>query len=321
MSKRSKADIERARWLEDRKTYLGATEVAAVLGLHPFMSAHSVWLSKIGLSEEFSNIPMRAGIHMEPFIASEFTRGEYKGGDVFKSLKLRLIKSKTYRHKEYPFLACNPDREVQGIRYEGKRLRVGLECKRVGHWASRNFGQDGSDQVPEHYLIQIMWQMLIGKFDIVILAALIDDREIRTYSYTFNPEFSSFAHVFPKEDATKVFNFCVRWWGRHVGERVEPNLSHTDCDTDYAKQERASYENGRLGCPDETIDEVCAELKSLLPEESKIGDRVKAIKNQIRHFMVKEQISDLETQFGMFTYRTNAKGVPVFNHPFKGANA
>jgi len=320
-----KAESERIQWLTERRFYIGATEVAAILNIHPYSSAHSVWLSKMGLSENVSNIPMRAGTYMEGFISQEFASGNFKGSYFLKELKTRVIKSKTYRDARFPFLGCNPDREIIGIKYEGKKLRVALECKRVGHWAARNFGQDGSDQIPMQYMTQIMWQMLIGKFDLVILAALIDDREIKTYAYTFNPELSAFAHVFPKEDAVAACNFCIAWWKKHIELGQEPPLAHQDCDTQWSQSERASYDNGQLCCADEETFKVVQELAVAVKAKAE-AERIETdLKNKVRQFMLNEKASEMEVSIDgipeKFTYKTNAKGVPVLVTPFRSKNA
>lgn len=296
----------KSAWLAERLTYLGATDISAIVGINPYSTPHDVWLQKKGLLTVKETIPMRAGTYMETFIAQEFSREN----------SVKCLRSKTYKHKEYPFLACNPDRE---IKWNG--IDAILECKNVGHWAARNFGQDGSDQIPEHYMIQIMWQLLITGKDLVVLAALIDDRELRTYFYSFNPEYSEWAHIFDKEAGRKLFNHAIGWWNRHILGDVEPELTGADSDTEYVKRERDSYDNGKLTNTDEATDRLCVRLKSALVRESRAKLVANERKNRIKQFMASQGASSLESSVGIFSWKTNARGVATFNTPFRTGKA
>lgn len=59
---------DRATWLEWRKGYLGASEVAAAAGLDPWRSKLSLWVDKAGRSPRppAENASMRRGRHAEP---------------------------------------------------------------------------------------------------------------------------------------------------------------------------------------------------------------------------------------------------------------
>lgn len=296
----------RAAWLDERRTYLGATDVGAILGVNPYVTAHDVWLAKKGLAEDKSSVAMRAGVHMESFIAAEF-QAEHK---------VKARKSALYRDKQFPFLACNPDREIV---YKG--VPALLECKNVGHWASRNFGQDGSDQVPEHYLTQVLWQLIVTKKELVVLAALIDDRELRTYFYTLNPEHSTWAHVFDRDTAKATYSIAVNWWRRHIEGDIEPEMSGSDSDTAWLKSERATYENGQLTNTDLATDRECVRLGPALVRLARAEYAVNERKNRIKAFMASRGASVLESTAGDFTWKTNARGVAVFTTPFKSNKA
>lgn len=300
------ATPSKTEWLKERLTYLGATDVSAIVGLNPYQSSHDVWLLKKGLLSVPETIPMRAGTYMETFIAQEFQREN----------QVKCLRSRTYKHGTYSFLACNPDRE---IKWNG--IDAILECKNVGHWASKNFGQDGSDQIPEHYLIQIMWQLLITKKDLVVLAALIDNRELRTYFYSFNPEYSQWAHIFDKEAGSRLFNFAIGWWNRHILGDVEPDLSGSESDERFVKHERATYENGQLVNTDEATEKECLRLGKAIKRYERATMVLNESKNRIKQFMATNKASTLESGAGFFTWKTNAKGVAVFKTPYKSGRA
>lgn len=293
-------------WLEERKTYIGATDAGAIMGANPYRSAHDVWCDKLGLKEDESSIPMRHGTYIEPFIAQEWQR---KTG-------IKVYKSRLYRHAQHPWAASNPDREVV---IDG--VRGILECKSVGYWASKNFGQDGSDQIPEHYLLQCLWQLLTTGYKFVHLVALVDNREIRTFNYTLDPALSQTAHVFPRDMAVAVFSECGRFWNDHVVANVEPPLTGHDSDTEWVKRERATFENGQLVNADKATDRECQLLQRAIRRHARAKEVMEGRKNRIKAFMAENKASVLESTVGDFTWRTNVRGSAVFNTPFRSERA
>lgn len=293
-------------WLEQRREYIGATDASAILGVNPYSTPHDVWLDKKGLTKDESNIAMRHGTYIETFIAQEYER---KSG-------VKVYRSKTYRHAKFPFFGCNPDREII---LNGRRGL--LECKSVGYWASKNFGQDGSDQIPEHYLIQCLWQLLVTGMDFVQLVALVDNRELRVFTYSLNPELSETAHIFSKELAQAAFAKCGRFWKENVLADVEPELTGEESDTEWLKDLRPSYENGGLTNTDEVTDRDCVKLEASLKRLKRAELVANGRKNRIKKFMADRGASDLESTVGLFTWRTNVKGVATFNTPFRSGRA
>jgi putative phage-type endonuclease len=294
------------KWLEQRRSYIGATDAAAILGVNPYSSAHDVWLSKKGLTKDETNIAMRHGTYIETFIAAEYER---QSG-------VKVYRSKTYTHPKFPFFGCNPDREIV---LNGRRGL--LECKSVGYWASKNFGQDGSDQVPEHYMIQCLWQLLVSGMDFVQLVALVDNRELRVFTYSLLPELSEIAHIFPKELAQAAFARCGRFWKENVLADVEPEMSGHDSDTEWLKDLRPSYDNGQLTNSDEATDIQCSKLEVSIKRLNRAQEVVNERKNRIKKFMADRQASALESSVGLFTWKTNVKGVATFNTPFRSGRA
>lgn len=296
----------RAQWIKERETYIGATDAGAIAGVNPYVSPHDVWLAKKGLSEQPDSIAMRHGIFVESFIAKEYQR-------VTGS---QIRKSRLYRHPKFEYFGCNPDRE---IRIEGREGL--LECKSVGYFASKNFGQDGSDQIPEHYLVQVMWQLMVTGKEFVHLAALVDNRELRIFTYTLDPALSSIAHVFPKETVRGVAQLCGEFWNRYLAGNEEPPMTGHDSDTSWLQQERASYENGQKTNTDQFVDWDCVKLRGAIAREKRAALVVAERKNRIKKFMAERNASVLESTAGEFTWKTNAKGVAVFNTPFRSQNA
>ncbi len=108
----------RQGWLEKRKTYLGGSDIGAILGVNSYKTPLDVYFSKINEepTEEIESEPAYWGNRLEDIIAKEY------------SIRTKTILSQENRllnHKEYPFLAANVDRWV------GDREYI-LECKTAG---------------------------------------------------------------------------------------------------------------------------------------------------------------------------------------------
>lgn len=304
-----KPTAKKQQWLESRRGYLGATDISGIFGLNPYSSPHQVWLEKVkGVTNE-SNVAMRAGNHMEPFIAQEFQS--------IKGVKVR--KSRLYVHEKFPFLACNPDREITYTFKDTKRQVHGLlECKRVGGWASRNFGDSGSDQIPPHYMVQVMWQLIITKKDFVTLCALIDDREIREYTYTFDPELfdPSTCTILDKADGIKLFNNAIAWWNKHVVEGVEPRVNGSEADKAWLGTQRESYQGYKSTIADDELEEEIARGKDLHNAIKTLETELEGVKNIVKDTMMRDESTHLTSSIGDFTWKYRSDGVAVFRTPF-----
>lgn len=64
---------QRAAWLKGRRTGIGGSDVAAVLGLNPWKTPLDVWNDKLGLSEDKEmSEPAYWGTVLEDTVAKEF---------------------------------------------------------------------------------------------------------------------------------------------------------------------------------------------------------------------------------------------------------
>lgn len=91
---------------EDRTRFLGASDMAAVLGVDPYKTALQLYEEKVGLVLPFTgNAHTRRGIKFEALAATEFTESTGK--------QLRRI-TRRFAHDVYPFVTGKIDRLVVG---------------------------------------------------------------------------------------------------------------------------------------------------------------------------------------------------------------
>lgn len=148
----STQQLERIDWLKHRRNSIGASEAAAVLGLHPYISPLSLWESKVTDAEpdnEETEIQRRGHIFEEPI------------AQMYANLTGRTVKPSpgTERHPKYSFLTATKDRivmatveQLDGL-VSGEGLLSGpLELKSIIHFKQ-------GDDLPVHFQVQIQQQM------------------------------------------------------------------------------------------------------------------------------------------------------------------
>lgn len=130
-------------WHEARRSFLGASDVPAVLGLSPYRGPLDVWAEKVGLIEPGTagSLATRLGHELEDMIARLWAE-EHPDADVRHD-------AVTIRHPEHPWLAASTDREVgsDGL----------LECKLVGAGTTAQW----DDGVPAHVIAQCHTQLAV----------------------------------------------------------------------------------------------------------------------------------------------------------------
>ena len=149
--------------LAQRRAGISASDVAAIVGMHPYASPIDVWLDKTGRKEPFAgNERTKWGNILEPAIRDDYA--ERRG--------VRVEVPGTLDHPTITWAKATPD----GICYlPGRGMpENGLEIKthsfRVRDW----YGEQGTDQVPAHELIQCVWNLFVSGLDVWDLVAFID---------------------------------------------------------------------------------------------------------------------------------------------------
>lgn len=245
---------KKQEWLRERKNYLGGTDLAAICGLSPYKTALDVYLDKTSddITEETSPA-MRWGNLLEEAIAEAYS--EDTGKMVWKWIQ-------PIKHKEYPFLAANIDRWV------GDREYV-LECKTAGFNKGKEWGEVGTDQIPESYLIQCAFYASICDVPKVDIAVLIGGQDFRIYTYNRN-----------KELEEKLIKISCNFWHNHIEKRIPPKCVNTRDTFNLFPQS-----NNKEITAKENILAKLEELKIAKAEESRIADTIEKLKTDIQEFM------------------------------------
>lgn len=162
-----------ATFAPDRTTYIGGADVAAILGVSPWMTAFKLYQKKIGeFVEEVTPAKQRIfdrGHRWEPIVV-EMLVDELRdrGHDVEI-----IARNQRYQDPEYPFLAAEIDLE---LRVDGEE--VNGEAKTVSPFAVKAWGDEDTDEVPIYYAAQVMHGLMIKPRRRTVIAALtgFDDK-------------------------------------------------------------------------------------------------------------------------------------------------
>lgn len=129
----------REDWLAARKRGVGGSEVAALVGCHPYSNPFKLWLEKTGRApEKDESAPMRLGKAAESMILSEYQR---------ETGCVAVLNSSLYADDTHHLLGT-PDA------FRREPDNEGVELKWHGSHQRTKFGDPGTDAVPDHHFIQ-----------------------------------------------------------------------------------------------------------------------------------------------------------------------
>ena len=242
--------------IEERRIGLGGSDIGPVLGLSPWTSPLDIYNSKLGLvpDRDLSDIEaVHFGNVLEDTIAKEYAR---RTGSRVRRRNQRIV------HPQHPWMAANIDRSVDGE----KKV---LECKNSSEWMSGSWGESGSDEVPDAYLVQVAWYMTILGYDRADLAALIGGNQLRIFH---------FERDFDLE--TLIFQRARAFWFDNVMAKVPPPPScERDLETLYAIDDGSGF------VASEEMEAKVHELAAAKLELNRMEEEVDALKFDIRAAM------------------------------------
>ena len=213
-----------------RRSGLGGSEIAAVLGMSPHKSAYDVYLQKRGLLDDViqeTNERMWAGKKLEQAIASMYQ--ERSGNFVAWSDELK-------QNPKRPWQIWTPDFYVWR---DGARA-FGGDSKNVAFDQWAHWGREQSE-VPDWIAIQCCWYMSAEDFDQWDIGALFGGHDFRIYTVRRD-----------RETESMLLEVGEQFWQDCVIGGAEPTIVSTDTAKAYLKK-RFPRGNGvmREPTPDE----------------------------------------------------------------------
>jgi putative phage-type endonuclease len=186
-----------AEWYAERQKGIGSSDAPIIAGVSPWGDLAALYAEKVGLSPPpEQNEAMRWGRLLESAIAEGYT--EVTGN---KLRRLNLIQ----RHREHPWMLASIDRAIVGRR----RL---LEIK-TARFRGDEWGLPGTDQVPDHYRVQVVHQMEVTGYREADIAVLFSGSDLQLYSVGYE-----------KRLAEKLVELEAAFWDRIVRREPPPEL-------------------------------------------------------------------------------------------------
>lgn len=152
--------MNQQEWKQKRSQGIGASEVAAAMGLDPYKSPYKLWAEKTRkIPDDLENENMYWGKKLENVIAAEYSKRS--GNDIIKFGPTDLNV-----HPRVPHMFATPDGMI-------KTFKPGaLECK----FTDPRFEKEWEGLGPMHYQIQLQAQMAVMDWEWGVLCALIGKR-------------------------------------------------------------------------------------------------------------------------------------------------
>jgi putative phage-type endonuclease len=190
----------REEWLEVRKSGIGSSEVATIVGLNPWETPYQLWRRKRGLdAPKPENFAMKAGHYLEDAV-SRFWADE-TGRQVIK----RSAGDWIIRDDKRPYLQVSPDRTYWLGESRANSDKGILECK------TTQMAVDAND-IPKHWFCQVQYQLGVAGYEQGSLAWLCSGREFGYTDIAFVPDF--YAWLIEEVD---------RFWIDHIQGGQEPD--------------------------------------------------------------------------------------------------
>lgn len=247
---------DRQSWLLARRSTLGSSDSAAVLGLSRWQSPYSVWWAKCGDDKPDSDIDdiIRWGHLLEPVIAAEFER---KTGIALTDPGDFTI----YTSVEYPWLSCTPDR-VGGV----------LDCVVELKTAHFRAGQEWGREVPIAYMMQVQHQMLVLGCDLAFIAVLIDG-----YQFAY--------HEVKRHDKAiaAIIKRTGEFWRSFVETATAPPPDYSKATSDALAARYMNAKPGVVELPDDMAEVHCEwdrltkAISTAQKRKDEMANRIKAI--------------------------------------------
>ena len=163
---------------ERRRSYVGGSDVAAIMGEDQYRGPVDVWVEKIHGVKDESNEAMELG--------NVFERACREVGA--SRLGVELTSANPFRTLEGTKLGVNLD-----AWFERDGLIVPVECKTAGLLSEfsnivNEFGEDGSDEVPTKYALQVHAQMLAVGAKESYISSFVSGRGHAMYHIPFNKD-------------------------------------------------------------------------------------------------------------------------------------
>lgn len=183
---------------QNREGGIGASEVPAVMGVDPYVSAYDLWLKKTGkVTDEFNSEAAEIGNEIEVTTARL----------VEKRLNVRLVKPTATYKAVNGVMFANLDRQVE------KAARGSPNCELKSTGIIEGWGEERTAEVPDRVLIQCHAQMLCSDARVTHVGRLLG---------RFGFSFSLYELEYNQRLADAIEERVCDFWNNNVLKDIPP---------------------------------------------------------------------------------------------------
>lgn len=194
----SAATMDRETWLAERRKGICSTDASAIVGINPWRGPLDVCLDKWGQLPDRKQSPeMEWGLRLEPALAQAYA--DETGHELVKPAAI-------ISHPDRPWQRSSTDY----MRSDRSRI---VELKTASWRNAHEWGDAGTDEVPEHYFLQVQHQMIVAEVKAADVAVLVGGSDFRIYTVEFNQDLADMLTA-EEED----------FWHRYVVARQAPPI-------------------------------------------------------------------------------------------------
>lgn len=262
---------------ELRRKGIGGSEIAAVAGLSEYMRPIDVWQSKMGIEHDNRNHHSDRGKFLEDGIVEWYKRRT--GSEV--------VKPGTLRHERYHIVIATPD----GVADETRVLEVKCPSWRTSsHW-----GEPGTDQIPDYYLPQVIWEMAVTGLDSADVACFAGD-DLHIYKVQWSQQLFE-----------ALLEMAHHFWETYVLTKTPPPPDASKSYADYLANAYPLAVEPEFAITDgnDELEAAVSEWRSIKEAEKRLADRKRDAENIIKSAI--GSTAGLAGSWGRLRY-TNVQG-------------
>ena len=267
--------------IAQRRTTLGASEIAAVCGMDPFRGPWDVWADKLGLD-----------------IREEFAESDM--GHLFERPLLEHYSRKTGVVLVYPGTMIHPIHEWVSATPDGLAADRVVQVKVVG----ANMAHKWDAGVPQYVVCQVQWEMFVTGLPLAVVVACVGGTDYRALDVPADSEIQQ-----------SLFEIGREFWESHVltGAPPEPDASEACRKALSARYRKIS---GEMVPATRELVELAYQHKRLGKQAKALEEERDAIGNTLR--LAIGDRSGFDWEDGRCTWKPDKNGTRVLTVNIKG---
>lgn len=215
------APSTREQWLEERKTGIGGSDAATVMGCNPYKSVYALWAEKTGLAptDDQESEAAEWGKRLEAPVAAKYAEVTGRKVTLYGADAPTIV-----RHPKHPFMIGSPDGDVIATdpQHDKIALALGLgilEIKTTG----AHKAEEWEEAAPLYYQVQLQHYLAVTGRRWGSFAVLIGGQKFRWYDVERNDTFIA-----------ALEERCAWFWGL-VERREAPDVDGSASTTEALK--------------------------------------------------------------------------------------